>query len=63
MEEEVFDFGTSSTEFAPSSDIHFDGRNLICKEIDGVQEDCNELPLNEQVPINEFDIHMSLSGG
>ena len=59
MEEEVFDFGTSSIEIAPSSDIHFDGRNLICKKIDGVQEDCNELPVNEQVPIILFSLEVS----
>ena len=59
MEEEVFDFGTSSTEFAPSSDIHFDGMNLICKKIDGVQEDCNKLPLNERVSIILFSLEVS----
>ena len=59
MEEEVFDFGTSSTEFPPSSDIHFNGTNLICKKIDGIQEDCNRLPLNEQVPIILFSLEVS----
>ena len=57
---EMFDFAMpSSSAFAPSSDIHFDGRNLTCKRMDGVHEDCNGLPLDEPIPIVLFSLEIS----
>ena len=56
---ETFDFSMpSSSAFAPSSDIHFDGRNLTCKKIDGVHEECNGLPLDEPIPIILFSLEI-----
>ena len=56
---ETFDFAMpSSSAFAPSSDIHFDGRNLTCKKIDGVHEECNGLPLDEPIPIILFSLEI-----
>ena len=57
---ETFDFSMpSSSAFAPSSDIHFDGRNLTCKKMDGVHEECNGLPLDEPIPIILFSLEIS----
>ena len=59
-QEEVFDFAKPSTSPYPvSSDIHFDGKMLTCKEIEGAQEECNGLPLNEPIPVVLLSLQIS----